>query len=192
MGPASPRGGRQGADHWTPGELRLLPRQALDWLVELYQDAEAGEGFPPEIFLNLVTLIPRGKGPEAVDQRPIAVLPRAYRLWARMRTARVREWRAQQPALGHDYGWGGAAARTALHAVWASEADSELAVARGDARVEVLFDCTKCYELIQFQDLAGKVLDAGFPPAIAKLAINQYMHGRWSSWAGSRPAPLAH
>eukprot|EP00969_Alexandrium_andersonii_P067995 2999433-Alexandrium_andersonii.AAC.1 len=56
----------------------------------MYQKVEAEGAFPMWLRCILVHLVPRGKGPQPLDQRPIGVLPKLYWVWAGARAVDIR------------------------------------------------------------------------------------------------------
>eukprot|EP00969_Alexandrium_andersonii_P118729 5250072-Alexandrium_andersonii.AAC.1 len=74
-------------------------------------DTEACGAFPEALFPSLVALLGRNKGPEPNQQRPIAILPRVYRVWAKLRRVVVNSWRAGRRAAGASWECGTGAGR---------------------------------------------------------------------------------
>lgn len=77
-----------GADGWSYAQLKLLPQEALEALLDIFRSIEC-EGILPEQWLTtLVAMLPKNLKVE----RPIALCNATYRLWAKLRYPEVEAW----------------------------------------------------------------------------------------------------
>ena len=100
---ALPLGRAPGPDGWTAEELRLWPPHHVATLTALFGAVERLGSWPTGLAAADVVLLPKPGGPpdQALQRRPITLLPVIYRLWARLRLPAVKLWRSQwDPAAG--------------------------------------------------------------------------------------------
>jgi len=83
-----------GPDRLSPKELRRLPAERVDALLQLYLGMEEGICVPEVFKQALVALLGKPGGGE----RPIALLPMLYRVWMRLRKSLVTGWDNKQKA----------------------------------------------------------------------------------------------
>ena len=179
-------GAGRGTDHWGPTEMADLPREAFEALSLLLHEVEVQGAFPPSLRYSVTHLLDKEAGEEALQLRPIGVLPKLYRLWAGVRQKEVREWRAAQE-LG--WAWGHGAGRSSLDAAWSSLLNAEIARHTGGLFVAAYFDLSKAYERMAIRVVLDMAQEMGFPLAVAKVSCAQYLgkravliEGTCSSW----------
>ena len=85
-----PLGKAPGPDDWAGEELRLWPGPLLAALASLLRAVELLGRWPAGLRAAEVVLLakPGGDPDEALQRRPITLLPVVYRLWARLRLDR--------------------------------------------------------------------------------------------------------
>ena len=93
----------RGADKWSVREILQVPDVLLECLITLFQQIEDNGIWPTEWIRAWVLFIPKGEevtGPESL--RPITILSRLYRCWARCHAIQVIRWASQNapPLIG--------------------------------------------------------------------------------------------
>ena len=183
------RGGKGcGVDHWSREEMLALPDIALEALALVLRRIEEEGAFPSAARGIVEVLMTKGQGLALLDQRLIGILARTYRVWAALRQAPVRTWRAHR--LG-GWAWGAGPGRGAEDAAVLSTAVAEHAALVGQACGEVLFDCTKCYETVGLEAAALAAARHQFPGRIARIALAQYAGPRTIAIAGANSGWVA-
>ena len=89
----------RGSCKFSTIELQSIPDSLLSMLVELFQSIEAGHKWPEQWMTAFVIFLPKSEEacrPE--DLRPITVISKMYRLWARMHALQVIKWASQNVA----------------------------------------------------------------------------------------------
>ena len=84
-----------GRDGWRIRELKQLPDVLLQSLLEVFECAETGGGWPAALQEAVVSLIPKGEGGAPLAQRPVTVLSGVYRLWAATRARQMLDWQEE-------------------------------------------------------------------------------------------------
>ncbi|MFM7987073.1 MAG: hypothetical protein ACKPKO_47960, partial [Candidatus Fonsibacter sp.] len=114
-----------------------------------------------------IAMLPKPDG----GYRPIGILQSYIRFWGRVRRRRVALWEDRHAA--REYFWG-CRGRSAQAAVWAQCIEVEYARARKAHGASLLIDLRKAYELVAHQLAAWRARQAGFPLAIARMALLVY------------------
>lgn len=89
----------RGSCKFSTIELQRIPDCLLNMLVDLYRAIESGHKWPEQWMTALVIFLPKVEEacrPE--DLRPITVISKLYRLWARMHALQVIEWASRNVA----------------------------------------------------------------------------------------------
>lgn len=83
----------RGSCGFSVQELKLIPDALLQPLFELFHAIEDGHSWPEALVFAMVMCLPKVEGPcTALQIRPITVLSRLYRCWARYRSFEIAEW----------------------------------------------------------------------------------------------------
>ena len=89
----------RGSCKFSTIELQSIPDCLLSMLVEIFQAIEAGHRWPEQWMTAFVIFLPKTEEackPE--DLRPITVISKLYRLWARMHALQVIKWASHNVA----------------------------------------------------------------------------------------------
>ena len=159
---ALPLGTAPGPDGWTAEELRLWGPHHIAALTALFAAVERLGRWPSGLAAADVVLLPKPGGPpdQALQRRPITLLPVIYRLWARLRLSAVDHWRAQwDPAAGD-------APKGPDGQAWDLSWDLACAEAGGQVVAGVAIDMTKCYDSVRLPMLRRMLATAGWPSCI--------------------------
>lgn len=86
-----PKKSARGADAFTPFELRILPDSLKHWLFRLFGAIEGSGHWPQRLTAAKVVVLSKGDKPATspLDCRPITILSRIYRTWAKICAAEV-------------------------------------------------------------------------------------------------------
>lgn len=81
----------RGADSFTPYELKIMPASLKGWLFQLFETVECTGEWPQRLTDAKVVMLSKGDRPATspMDCRPITILSRLYRCWAKLRSAEV-------------------------------------------------------------------------------------------------------
>ena len=82
-----------GPDGIARTDLLKMPYQCTAELVSLINDVEAGEAWPSQLQVGLVSALEKRESSQTVaDYRPICVLSFVYRVWSSIRTGQLLKW----------------------------------------------------------------------------------------------------
>ena len=84
--------GSVGLDGWAPKDLKRLPDKVIQRLCDFYTLVEYTGYWPQALTHAAVTLIPKGEGVGALDQRPLSILSIVYRILAAARCEECNRW----------------------------------------------------------------------------------------------------
>eukprot|EP00660_Eupelagonema_oceanica_P019619 gene19618-biopygen24621 len=140
-------GGRQagGMEGWRVRELKALPEPLLDLLARVFNAVERTGRWPPALQRALITLIPKGRGGEPTQMRPISVMSAVYRLWAAARLRDVIQWQERWVAPGQRGFRSGMGAEDVF---WELALRVEVALLEGTDLYGVTYDYVKCFDRI--------------------------------------------
>ena len=162
-----PRRKKPGLDAWTVAELRLLPDALLGWIAELFEAVEARGAWPQHLREPEGLLLPKPDGGgEALDRRPIWLLPILYRLWAAGRAQLFARWRLA---------WAGDDVRAgAEELAWELALELEAAEALEEAIAGQALDWRKAYDHVCLATLPHLLDRAGVPSWLVQPALSAY------------------
>ena len=185
-----PRAKAQSFDAWSPDDLKALPREAVDDLVEVFAQVEAEGKWPAGLSGAIVAILPNKDGQALLAQGAISLLPMVYRLWAAARGGILKEWFIRE---GHASAWGQSKCKGADTAAWMAAAQAELAPAGGYEAFAAYIDREKCYDHNSLSDLAFQGCQQGLGRLVS-LAAAQYAGQRYLriQWAGAMSKPVDH
>ena len=83
-----------GLDNWAPAELKMLPLEAYEALVVLFNLVESGASWPKDMTKARAAFL--AKDPED-EQNPLArrvllMLSGTYRMWSKTRLRHIQPW----------------------------------------------------------------------------------------------------
>ena len=86
-----PKRSARGADAFTPAELKILPPDLKAWLFRMFDTIELTGQWPSRLTSAKVVMLSKGDSPATspLDCRPITILSRLYRCWAKLRSEEV-------------------------------------------------------------------------------------------------------
>ena len=83
----------RGSCGFSVQELKLIPDALLQALFDLFHAMKDDHSWPEALVFVMVMCLPKVEGPcTALQIRPITVLSRLYRCWARFRSSEIVEW----------------------------------------------------------------------------------------------------
>ena len=91
---ASPSKAAPGADEWRVHQWNKAPKEALEWLAEILNQAEQSRKWPKQVLTNLVAFI--GKPTVIPSERPITLTCSLYRLYCKVRKPAVESWEEEK------------------------------------------------------------------------------------------------
>ena len=158
-----------GLDGWKVAELRLLPDELMELIVQMFEAVEARGAWPAQLCAPEGLLLPKGSNAnpgDPMDRRPIWLLPMLYRVWAAGRAQLFARWRASWPD-----GDGGLGAE---ELAWELALDLEAAEANGDDICGAALDWRKAFDNVPLCNL-GKLLErAGVPEWLRRPLVTAY------------------
>ena len=186
-----PKRKKPGLDHWTVGELRLLPNELHGWIADLFEEVEESGRWPQDLAEAEGLLLPKPGGEGGpLDRRPIWLLSTLYRLWAAGRARLFARWRLS---------WAGEdVQRGAEELAWDLALELEAAEALGETLAGAALDWRKAYDHIDLGTLPGVLARAGVPqwiigPAMGaytanrRLRVGRAIGGAWAPSSGILP-----
>ncbi len=159
----------------------LLGDAALGIVAAFMEVAELLGGLPEQLRLIPMPLIGKARG----GHRAIASLVSLYRLWARVRRPYAQEWEEANERHYFAAGKG----RAPCDVVWRQAARAEASVGGGGHAGSILWDMASFFEKLSRRKLRRRVVEAGFPVPIARLALAVYSGPRMLSLNGAMSAP---
>ena len=165
----------RGACGFSTQELLLLPPILESWLFRFFDMIENGKAEWPK-FLNIARVILLGKDEKVpvspMHVRPITILPRLYRSWARFRGLQVIQHLNSllPPEIAT------ISAGVSADCICAFVLDKlESAIEGGDSTCGVIIDLVKCYNLVPRRPLIAACIKFGVPA--------KYLNALWSMWS---------
>ena len=165
----------RGACGFSAQELLLLPPRLESWLFQFFDLIENGKAEWPK-FLNIARVILLGKDDKVpvspMNVRPITILPRLYRSWARFRALQVIQHLngLLPPEIAT------ISAGVSADCICAFVLDKlESAIEDADSACGVIVDLVKCYNLVPRRPLLAACIKFGVPA--------KYLNALWSMWS---------
>ena len=163
--------GAAGLDGWKPGEMKRLPKTILEYLVLFYDVVERTGKWPATLGWAAVTLIPKGEGAEPLEQRPLSVMPVAYRVWAAARVTESMTWqelwiRQGQHGCRPHHGTSDALYRIGL--------ETELAYLNGEKLEGAALDFSKAFDNIPVAITLRVLKELGIHCRVLEPLIDMY------------------
>ena len=150
-----------GADGWNVCEMQSLSHIAIELLTEIFNTIELCAIWPSTLFEVPVAALRKGEGSSPLDIRPISLTPILYRIWARARFfTQLQPWHVQWlPSQLR----GGAPGRDAVDAFYDLALEAEFCAQTNRPLYGVLYDYTKCFDLVAWPVEKGLLTDLGMP-----------------------------
>ena len=160
-----------GLDGWRVAELKALPAPILECMAATLNDVERTGEWPRAIARAAVALIPKGKGPDPLQQRPITITSVMYRAWASARLKSVSPWQDKW-AHAHQHGFRGGRGTDDL--LWHLGLRIEEAAMCGDTLVGATFDYKKCFDQVPQEIMLRLMSHLGLPECILRAIHGMY------------------
>ena len=160
-----------GMDLISPVDLKGLPCEAKQCLVEVIREVERLGAWPVQTLHVLIALLGKPDG----GDRPIALLNMVYRIWTKSRGVIETSWEEERAGFWDTAIKGSSALRAA---VWRAFKD-ELATEGGLVAATVLWDLTKFYDTIDLLRLVVSGVDMGYSPLALGLSVQMYLAPRY-------------
>ena len=164
-------GAAPGQDGWRVAELRALPPPLLDKLAEALNEVERTGKWPTTVARATVALLPKGEGPEPLQQRPITITSVVYRLWAATRLRQILSW---QEKWAHPSQHGFRPKHSTADALWDLGLRAETALLDGTGLTIVSLDYEKCFDRIPQGIVLALVERLGLPVNVVAAARGIY------------------
>ncbi len=168
-------------DGFNVRHYRLLCTPALRVVGAFMEIAELMGGLPRQLRMIPMPLIGKARG----GHRAIASFTSFYRLWARVRRPVAQKW---EDANDRPY-FAAGKGRAPCDVVWRQAARAEASIGEGCEAGALLWDMASFFENISRTKLRRRLVAAGFPLAIARLALAAYAGPRVLSLEGALAAP---
>ena len=162
----SKNGKASGLDGFSFPELKALPPELVDMLLQLLNNITSTGPWPQSQLDAAVTLLGKCQRPEQpADARPITVLASVYGIWARCQAAKV--YFAFLPHLPSTL-CGSVPGKSAMDLAWMLQNEIEFALLSGQPLTGFALDLSKAYNTISrpVLDIAAQRL--GWPVALRK------------------------
>ena len=172
-----------GLDGWGVAELRLLPDELIDWVVELFESVERLGRWPSALCCPEGLLLPKAGDGSPMDRRPIWLLPMLYRVWAAGRAQLFARWRLSW--LEGDGGHG------AEELAWELALELEAAEASAETIGGSALDWRKAFDHISLELLRPMLCRAGVPAWILEPMLAAYSAPRRLRVEGALGQPWA-
>lgn len=152
----------RGADAFTAKELTVIPTSLQEWLFDLFQVIEREGQWPTRLTEAKVVMLAKGNKPALgpLECRPITILSRIYRCWAKIRSEEVIRHLVQAV----DVETAGASAGLSADMVIAHTLNLiENANCEGQELFGLVVDLVKCFNRIPRLPLLAAFLVMGIP-----------------------------
>ena len=159
-----------GCDNIAPYDLRSMPVEAAEELLELLNQCGDQLCVPLLVFCNLMCAIPKDIGGERV----IALMAMAMRVLAKCRRWRCTEWDQTRPSWWDSAIAGSSALRAAVWRSFLDETAGLMQACVATAYIEI----EKFYDSLDLVKLLGKLIDLEFPPLQLCLHVQMHVAGR--------------
>ena len=147
-----------GLDGWCVADLLCLPNALFDMLAQLLMHIESTGLWPRVLARGFVSLIPKGEGMLPMQQRPLSVLSRLYRVWTGVGLEECMIW---QEKWVHPHAYGFRKKRGATDAAALIALLIELHIVVRAALKGFGLDYVKCFDLIPQQVVLRVALEQG-------------------------------
>ena len=159
---AKPKSAR-GADGFSTRDCRLMKGQVLTWLLKILQKIELGHNWPSQWCIAKITVLSKGQESKSpLDIRPISILAKLYRMWARLRSIEVLQHIGSMLPPQVAATAGGVSADI-LAAFTANEIEHSLG--SRDWICGLIVDLVKCYNLVPWLPCFEICKNLGIPQA---------------------------
>lgn len=160
----------KGADAWDLSLLGALPSQALTGLAEVLTTAHNQVCWPPQMQLNVMSLLPKPQGGE----RSVAKTPMLYRVWNIIQMPSIRQW-SKDTCPPWDYcSQGRSAAFSCTLRSWVNETAR---LARKQT-ASILWDVEKFFDSIHPADVVREGIRFAYPARALLLGLQMHMAPR--------------
>ncbi|CAE7544167.1 unnamed protein product, partial [Symbiodinium natans] len=160
----------RGSCGFTVKELKLIPASMLPALFELFHALEEGASWPESLVFAMVICLPKIEGScTALQIRPITILSRLYRCWARYRSTEIAEWMSSKlpPTLAGGVKGMSVTDINAMMALYL-----ETSFSQGLSRLGGVFDIIKCFNALPRAPLLWLMLYLGINPCYVEAYEN--------------------
>ena len=138
----------RGSCGFSVKELQMIPPVMLRHLFDMFHALEEGSAWPEALVFSFVCCLPKVHGScTALQIRPLTVLSRLYRCWARYRSTEIAEWMSGKLPISLA---GGIKSMCASDICALSALSLETAFMQNLKRAGGVFDIIKCYNAMPF------------------------------------------
>lgn len=159
-----------GLDHWDPRELKGLPKEGKQELVDMLSRIETLQVWPIQSMSAIIALLGKPQGGE----RPITLLVMLYRIWSKIRKADVASWEAARVGFWDTAIRGNSALRIAS----LRRLKNEFAVAKFDSTAALLWDCEKFHDSISLREVLEGAARVEYPDHCICMAVLMHISPR--------------
>ena len=160
----------RGSCGFSVQELKSIPKFMLPALFDLFHALEAGAAWPEALVFALVVCLPKTDGAcTALQIRPITILSRLYRCWARYRSTEIVEWLSSKlpPTIAGGVKGMSVTDITAMVAHYL-----ESSFDQGLPRLGAVFDIVKCFNALPRFPLLWMMIHLGINPCYVQAYEN--------------------
>jgi hypothetical protein len=155
---ADPRAAK-GADNWRPKEWDQLPPEGCQMITDIVNQSIHELDLLKQAKLQIVVLLGKDGDPQG---RPITLTAGIYRLIGMVQKPGLGSWEDEHCRTAW---WDSAVKKSsALRAAVLRETMNEIALAKSETVVEILFDMAKFYDTLSPEKVAKAARKLGFPP----------------------------
>ena len=160
----------RGSCGFSVKELRQVPASMLPALFDLFHALEDGASWPESLVFSMVVCFPKVEGScTALQIRPITILSRLYRCWARYRSTEIAEWLSSKlpPTVA-----GGVKGMSVTDIAAMMANYLETSFDEGLPRLGGVFDIVKCFNALPRAPWLWLMLHLGVNPSYVHACEN--------------------
>ena len=178
-----------GPDFWAPADLKNLPDNILELVVNLFEAIEAHKQWPAAMTHGFCCLIPKTSGDfSPLGQRPLGIMSTLYRLFCCFRLQDVLLW---QESILHQDQRGFRTGHSCDDIYYQIALSIEEALLNGEDLIGLHFDYQKAFDLIPRNIIFRLAKIQGFDPTLLAVMENMYTRlQRYFKIPGGHSAPF--
>lgn len=178
-----------GPDFWAPADLKNLPDNILELVVNLFEAIEAHKQWPAAMTHGFCCLIPKTSGDfSPLGQRPLGIMSTLYRLFCCFRLQDVLLW---QESILHQDQRGFRTGHSCDDIYYQIALSIEEALLNGEDLIGLHFDYQKAFDLIPRNIIFRLAKILGFDPTLLAVMENMYTRlQRYFKIPGGHSAPF--